>query len=214
MNKDIKYVVDYLEIPRLKKEKEEREKRLFFLNREMAKLTFNRNVALYAFYTDEIDYLILKQKSCSKEESKKIKDKIIDLNNKALKLTIYPQVREYFLLRDEYYKLLLKKDYFIVVNYNLREELPRFVELPPIYVEQSHFEADKHIIDKTPLNPDDEEKSILVDPLYYMESIRDYRHFYNKVSFHYLEQLCEDYSFDLQGKDLGKVHIRGLKKNY
>jgi hypothetical protein len=105
MNKDIKYVVDYLEIPRLKKEKEEREKRLFFLNREMAKLTFNRNVALYAFYTDEIDYLILKQKSCSKEESKKIKDKIIDLNNKALKLTIYPQVREYFLLRDEYYKL-------------------------------------------------------------------------------------------------------------
>ena len=214
MNKDIKYVVDYLEIPRLKKEKEEREKRLFFLNREMAKLTFNRNVALYAFYTDEIDYLILKQKSCSKEESEKIKDKIIDLNNKALKLTIYPQVREYFLLRDEYYKLLLKKDYFIVVNYNLREELPRFVELPPIYVEQSHFDVDKHIIDKTPLIRDDEENSIFVDPLYYMESRRDYRHFYNKVSFHYLEQLCEDYSFDLKGKDLGKVHIRGLKKNY
>ena len=59
MNKDIKYVVDYLEIPRLKKEKEEREKRLFFINREMAKLTFNRNVALYAFYTDQETELIV-----------------------------------------------------------------------------------------------------------------------------------------------------------
>ena len=200
MNQDIKHVVDYLEIPRLKKEALEKKRRLFLLNREMAKLTFNRNVGQYAFYVDAIDALILESKSCSKEESEIIMDKISELQNKALKLTIYPQVNEYVSLRDKYYKLLLINDYFTAVNDCLREELPKYVELPPIYVEQSHFDVDKHIIDKTPLIRDDEENSIFVDPLYYMESRRDYRHIYNKVSFHYLEQICEDYSFDLKGK--------------
>ena len=214
MNKDIKYVVESLEIPQLKKELQEDRKRLFELKCEMSRLTFDRNVGLYAYYVDEIDYLITKLENNTPEKVKEIMSQIKQLEFQAMQLTSCPGVSEYSMLRDEYYELLLKNDYYLAINIGLRERLPQFVEMPKIYVEQSHFDFDKHIIDGSPLKPVDENSSIVVDPLYYMESLRDYRHFYNKVSFKYLEQLCEDYSFDLEGKKLGKVRIRGLKKNY
>ncbi len=214
MNKDIKYVVESLEIPQLKKELQEDRKRLFELKCEMSRLTFDRNVGLYAYYVDEIDYLITKLENNTPEKVKEIVSQIKQLEFQAMQMTSCPGVNEYSMLRDEYYELLLKNDYYLAINIGLRERLPQFVEMPKIYVEQSHFDFDKHIIDGSPLKPVDENSSIVVDPLYYMESLRDYRHFYNKVSFKYLEQLCEDYSFDLEGKKLGKVRIRGLKKNY
>ncbi len=214
MNKDIKYVVESLEIPQLKKQLQEDRKRLFELKCEMSRLTFDRNVGLYAYYVDEMDYLITKLENNTPEKVKEIMSQIKQLEFQAMQLTSYPGVCEYSALRDEYYELLLKNDYYLAINMGLRERLPHFVEMPKIYIEQSHFDFDKHIIDGSPLKPIDENDAIVIDPTYYMESLRDYRHFYNKVSFKYLEQLCEDYSFDLEGKRLGKVRIRGLKKNY
>ena len=69
----------------------------------------------------------------------------------------------------------------------------------------------KNIISKKSLNQEYNKREIyLISPIYNMDSFRDFRHFYNKTSFHYLESLCEDYSFDINNKNLGKIKVRKI----
>ena len=210
MNSDIKDIVYSLDIPNKKKKLEYNKERLFKVKCEMSRMTFDRKVGLYAFYLDEMHYLIGLLETDGVNRDKYL-SKLKELDEKLKPYNSDPDIKRYNELRDEYYRILYDHDYFFTVNIGLREELSK-IELPKIYVEQSHFDFDKNIVDKSPLAPLDENSSTFVEPLYYMESIRDYRHFYNKTSFKYLEQLCEDFSFDLESKDLGKVRIRRLRK--
>jgi hypothetical protein len=211
MNSEIKDIVDYLGIREKKKQLDEGKERLFKLKCEMSRMTFDRKVGLYVYYLDEIHYLVELIKDCDSEKREKYFEKLRELDKKLSSQQNDPDIIKYNELRDEYLKLLFNNDYFTTVNIGLREELSS-LDLPPIYVEQSHFDHDKHIITKEPLKAIDENDAIYVDPLFDLESIRNYRHFYNKTSFKYLEGLCNDYSFDLKGKDLGKVRIRTLRK--
>ena len=98
----------------------------------------------------------------------------------------------------------------MLVNIDLRRELSR-IDTPNIFIAQSEYDFDKHIIDGSPLISSimlNEKDITIVSPIYEMESNRDFRHFYNKTSFKYLEGVCEDYSLDLEGKKLGKIKIK------
>ena len=211
MNNEIKDIVDYLEIKEKKKELENNRDRIFKLKCDMSKMTFDRKVGIYAYYLDEIHYLVELIKNGNEKYRKKYFDKIRNINSIIKDMCEDPDIIKYNELRDEYYDLLFNNEYYETINIGLKEELSK-LELPLIYVEQSHFDFDKHIITGKGLNPKDENDAIYVEPIYKMESIRDYRHFYNRVNFKYLEGLCEDYSFDLKGKNLGKVRIRNLKR--
>lgn len=201
MDNNIRKIVEECRVKEKKEELIKNRQTMFELDRLMAKLTFNREVAMYAFNIDKY-YLLEQDEKKNKKEMEIIASKLLELE-KLDRVLEYKKVREQFEIlgyfKDEYYKS---------VNINLRRELSR-LELPNIYIEQSEFDYDKHIIDKSPLEKEYEKKDlIMVCPVYDMKSIRDFRHFYNKTSFHYLEQLSEDCSFDVENKSLGKILIK------
>lgn len=182
--------------------KEEKEKlqsyrdELFDNGRKMAKLTFDRRVGLYAFSFEKYLYLMMDEDS--DEEINRLLDTMSSLEE-------IEGVQEYLRLRGKNDLLKSKIDnYFRDVNIGLRRNLSE-LELPNIYV----YGKDKfiHIIES------DNEKSIstsedtLVYPYYNLSSLRDLRHFYNKLSFHYLNEMIDDYDFDVRSKKLGKIKI-------
>ena len=204
---EIKNIVKSLNIEEKKKELLISRKKLFNLKVQMSKLTFDRTVGLYGYYLDEMMYLILKSKNSSNTD---IFNKIKKLETKAKELEIYDSVKEYGALRDEYFKTLDDSDYYKTINIDLREKLSE-LEIPNIYIEQSKYDYDKNIISKKALNEEYNKREIyLISPIYSIDSFRDFRHFYNKTSFHYLESLCEDYSFDINNKNLGKIKVRKI----
>ena len=197
MNNDIKQIVEELRVKEKKQEYIDNNERMFQLDRHMAKLTFDREVGLYALTYDRYS-----DKTKSTEELEKLKLELESLER-------LESVAYYKAIRREYDRLNNKRDeYFKCVNIDLRRELSR-LELPNIYTLQSEYDFDKHIIDKSPLTNEYSKRNIIiVSPIYNMKSIRDFRHFYNKTSFKYLECLSEDYSFELENKKIGKVLIR------
>ena len=212
MNSDIKDIVESLKIHEKKEELKNKKEKLYNLSSEMSRMTFNRTVGLYAFYTDEINYLTSKIDDNNREDSL---NKIKEYNEKGLKLLENEDVRKYASLRDEYYNTMFDKetglrfdsDYNLTINKCLRKELTA-LDLPNIFVKQSRFDYDKNIVNPYVFYDEfDNNSSEFVFPVYEMESCRDFRHFYNRVSFRYLEELCNDYSFDLEGKNIGKVIV-------
>jgi hypothetical protein len=212
MNKYIRDIVYSLDIPEKKKELIENRERIFNLGRKMSKMTFNRTVGMYAFYLDEIQYLIAESKKCETSEAKKILLKVKELEEKALVLLRNPEVEEYDRVREEYYKLVSNNEYYLTINIGLREELSK-IGVPEIYIEQHEYDYDKNIVDSSKLKNDFSGTPItIISPVYEMKSFRDFRHFYNKTSFHYLEEVCRDFNYDLEGKRLKGINIRTLKK--
>ena len=201
MSNDLKYVVDLLKIHEKKEKLVKERERLFDIKRQMSKMTFNRNVGLYGFFMDEMDYL-MSELNTTDDNRNEIIGKIRDLRDKTAILLEDEEVKRYAKIRDEYYHLLFDNDYFITVNCDLRRFLT-VIGVPNIYVSQG--EDTKNIVYKNLKNTD--KHYYLISPVYDMESLRDFRHFYNKVSFRYLEELCDDYSYRLDGKKLGKVKI-------
>ena len=195
MNTDIKYIVNALDIHSKKNELLENRKKIFYITCKMSKLTFDRTVGLYAYYLDEIEYLSLSNNLTNL-------NKIKDLELKISKLPKNKGIDEYKNLKYEYYKLLQNNAYFIAINIDLRNKLSE-LEIPNIYIKQ--HECNKNIINGECNYCNDD---ILISPINEMESNKEFRHFYNKTSFHYLEQLCDDCSFDLNSKDLGKIKIK------
>lgn len=212
MNKDIKDIVLSLRIKEKREELQKNRDRIIHLRYLMSQLTFNRTVGLYAFTVDEIDYLIADSKKCDEVKRKEIYSKIKELESKALKLQEDPEVQKYAELRDEYYRVLFDNEYFLTVNIGLREELSK-IGIPNIYIKQHDYDHDKNIVDKSPLIDEfTKEDLVVIYPYYKMESFRDFRHFYSKTSFKYLEELSKDYSFDVEGKRIGKVRTLSFKK--
>ncbi len=203
MNNQIKDIVLSLQINEKRQELLKNRDMLIHLRYLMSQLTFNRTVGLYAFYLDEIEYLMQKYK-----KGEAVLPKIKEIDEKALALQDNEEVKKYMLLRDEYYRILFDNDYFLTVNIGLREELSK-IGVPNIYIRQHELDYDKNIVDQSPLKEEYSKRDLtIVSPVYDMQSFRDYRHFYNKTSFKYLEELSRDYSYDLEGKRIGKVLIK------
>ncbi len=214
MDNEIREIVERLKIKEYKEGYLNNQERLFKLERLMSTMTFDREVGLYAFYMDEINYLIKELVDSEPSIREKICEKINALEIKANELGKKSKVQDYIMLRKQYFNISFNNkyydNYFKLINITLREELSK-LKKNDIYIAQSKYDYDKNIIDLSSLTFDKLEKgTILIEPVYDMESFRDFRHFYNKTSFKYLEGLTEDYSFDLEGKNLGKVKIRKL----
>ena len=150
MNNDIKQIVEELRVKEKKQEYIDNNERMFQLDRHMAKLTFDREVGLYALTYDRYS-----DKTKSTEELEKLKLELESLER-------LESVAYYKAIRREYDRLNNKRDeYFKCVNIDLRRELSR-LELPNIYILQSEYDFDKHIIDKSPLTNEYSKRNIII----------------------------------------------------
>ena len=216
MDKNIKEVVEGLHIPFLRNELQENREELFKLERTMSNMTLDHSVGLYAYNLDKINYLLeIMEYSVDKNL---IYDNLKEIEVKVKELEKNPKVQEY---KKVYKKHRCLKstlhNYYQVINIDLRESLANNLELPNIYVEQHYYDYYnyyKHIITKDILVPEIVMGNMdytLISPTHDMDSFRDFRHFYNRISYKYLEALTMDYSFDLEGKKLGGHKELSLK---
>ena len=170
---------------------------IFNNERRMSELTFDRRVGLYAYSFEKYLCLMMNEESDEKEINK-----LLDTMNSLEEIE---GVQEYLRLRGKNDLLKIKIDnYFRDVNIGFRRKLSD-LELPSIYV----YGKDKfiHIIESEKELSIPKSNDTLVYPYYNLTSLRDLRHFYNKLSFHYLDSMIDDYSFDIKSKKLGKIKV-------
>lgn len=171
--------------------------KIFQNESRMSKLTFDRNVGLYVFSFDKYLDLISSENSNEEEE-----EKLLDVMSSLEHLE---GVQEYLRLREINDLLKTRIDnYFRDVNIGLRNRLIN-LDLPEIFV----YGKDRitHIIDNKRIKSMLANVDTIIYPLYDIKSLRDLRHFYNKLSFHYLNEMVDDCDYDISSKKLGKIRI-------
>ncbi len=204
MDNNIKEIVDNLKIKESKKQLYNDRKLLFLINREISLLTTDIIVGKYAQGFDE--YIRLLSLSLDNNDNKNSSE-LKELLSKLKELEKYSIVQEYIDLNME--NISIKNNlnnYYKKVNIDLRNKLIKY-GIPNIYVNcgQNNY---INIVDSNKKLNNSNDNYYIVDYLYNINSNRDGRHFYNKLSFHYLEQLCNDYTYDLNNKSLGKVLVK------
>lgn len=202
--KTIKNVLDELEIPKRKELLLKNKREIMNLKCELSELCMHKNVAQYAYNLQMIDYL---NKINNTNPVYKIND-FID-HNKLL------EKDGYVLLYKEFLGLLKmleleNNNYPKLIQTTLREHLMS-LNAPKIYIYQGKIEdgIDYYvdIISKSSYMSESSKPRTSIFPYEDIDSNRKFRHFYNNVSYKYLESLTDDYSFDLDNKRLGRVKI-------
>ena len=206
MKYGIKFCVQICQIEERRIKHEKTKIELFNLERQMAKMTFDRQVGLYAFKLDKYEILLNNIPESSQQE-------ILKLYNELKEMKKNHNIRIYKSLREKYQ--LLKEslsDYPRSINIDLRNEL-KDIELPNIYVYQEDKDVSiyKHIILYNNITSElSKKRNIIIYPEYPLQSNREYRHFYNKISYKYLEELSKDYSFNIERKNLNKIKVKKM----
>lgn len=202
MNKHIKELVNFHEISEKRDRVKQNRLLILRLHRDMSDLKLCRNVCLYAYDLDKLEYCDDLEKSILKEEMRILeRDKDVIMYK-----TLLNHVNR---LEEEI------KEYYKTINIDLREGL-MMLDYPDIFVNQGYVDSTKtdkfarNVVIPGSLIVYDEYDDVLIDSYKELDSKKRKRHFYNQVSFRYLEELSKDYSFDLDGKRLGNVKI--LKK--
>lgn len=202
MNKTIKEITKEEKIKEKRDNNEYIRRQMYLNERRMSKLTFDRNVGLYAHHMDEYFDLLPLLDTPKREE---ILERLKVLSKKLEELKDYDGVKEYSDLRLQNILLKFKlSDYYKTINLSFRNKI-NLINSLNIYVDQNDYL--KHITDLDNIKILKEECDTIIKPKYDLTSKRDLRHFYNKLSFKYLESLSEDYNFELENKELGKVRI-------
>lgn len=174
---------------------------------EMSKLSFTREVGLYVYDCDKLSFLLENPQEKDQTEITRLQEETKTLSTRS-DVMIYIHLEEYLeQLKKE------NQEYYKSIQIDLRKELME-IELPEIYVYQgafkddSNFKLSRHIIvPGSVIAYYNENSETTVYPLIPIKSQRDARHFYNRTSFHYLEEVTKDYNFDLKGKNIGKTKI-------
>ena len=196
----IKEIIESLEIPEKKKAFNERRELISRIKFTMSELEKNRMVALYAYNLENIPL-----------EQDEIKRKKLALAN-AMLLHREPDVETYESLRKDLTKTdTVAEEYYKSIQKDLREELLD-LKLPEIYIYQGlldvgNFVVCRHIIVPNTIQTVESDKEVerVIYPIKPMESKNKLNGFYNRTSFRYLEAMTEDYSFSLEGKNLGRI---------
>ena len=212
MNRSIKELVNMHNISERKEEYLRNRELIYKLERLLARMSLDHKVGTYINNRDKYHDLIDKREHAKGKELDMINKEII-IQSKKMKLLDdgSHKVKEY--IETERECQILKDmlgDYYRAINEGFRYEFNSY-EVPNIYVYQGNVA--NIVVTKNIILPDIKEiyevtNDIIVFPPYELKSNREYRHFYNRVSFKYLEKMTEDYTFDLDNKNIGKVKIR------
>lgn len=208
MNNDIKRVVDFCNIDEKRNKLQESRQIIFNNERQMSHLTFNRTVGLYAYNLDKyLSLLELYYIELDENKKEKYKKELDELLLKLESLENNENVKKYIDLRLENESLRkCVDDYCKSINIRLRNRLMD-LDVPEIYVKSGNAHY-THIIMNDEIIRDEKSSEIVIYPYYELSSNRDYRHFYNRISFHYLEELSKDCEFSVREKSLGKIKYR------
>ncbi len=208
MNRKLEKIVSDFQLNQKREDYFDDKNKIFKDKCAMSQLTMNREVGQYAFNLDEYFYYINLLK---KNKSEKIYKKLDELYFKIRSVENEKDILEYRNLRDEIKSLDEEcKKLFKLINIDLREKLI-YNEIPCIFVYQGCL-GDNIKYSRNILNPKlicgyTEDFDTVIYPEYELKSNRELRHFYNRVSFKYLDEITRDFSYDLDGKELGKVRI-------
>ena len=207
--KSIERVVLECDIAKKRERMIQNQKDMLMVKNMMSHLTLHKNVAQYAYCLDYDDYY-RKKKELTPEEEKKCYEGRIQM---AL-LVDDPHVTVYRELKDEYDRMEREcREYYQTIQIPFREAL-KDTDLPNIFVYQgmldrkSKLKLSRHIILGELHEAYKSTPSIVIYPVKDLYSKREFRHFYNHVSFKYLEQMSQDYRSDVKTKKLGKVIVR------
>lgn len=197
----IEAIVHDLKIPEKKRALDERRELISYIKFGMSELeTHNKMVALYAYNLSVIKH---------ETDEKLVKN--ARLANVML-IKREPDVEAYESLRKD----LSQQDdkasiYYRSIQEDLREALID-LELPNIFIYSGLIDTNDLILCRNIVLPGyiqtikkENEVETLIYPPVETESWRKLNHFYNRISFKYLEALSQDYSFSLEGKNLGKT---------
>ena len=122
-------------------------------------------------------------------------------------VSFYKSTLQELALLEEYIK-----KYYITINIILRKELLDH-GIPNIYVFQGVLDKDndlklyRNIVSPNSVKTELDDEDIGLYPAHDIESQRDYRKFYNRLSFRYMEGLTRDYSFDLDSKNIKNAKV-------
>lgn len=207
--KEIKLIVEKLEIPKKKEQLLRNREVALTIKRELSDLCFHPNVARYANNLDNIYSMI---ENIDDESISKLYELCRENEKLETDLHVY-QYKELLKVIDTFNEQ--NSDYYKTIQTSFRDELAKIFS-PKIYVYQGKIENNNDlyldIVDKSAFISDGTYPNWAISPLFGLESKRKYRHFYNTVSYKYLEGVSNDYSFDLDNKRIGKVFV--FKKSH
>ena len=167
-------------------------KEIVHLKKLISDLKIHRNVALYASAAEHFAW------------GEEVHNNLSIMKN----ISSDPWVQEYIVLKKQLDELENEiSDYYYFMQINLREIL---VDLDDpdvnIYYGVLDDEEVMNNVISAELIDYDPDKTIIL-PEKELNSKRKLRHFYNKVSFKYLDELSKDNSFNVETKKLGKVKV-------
>ncbi len=176
--------------------------RMATLYYQMNELTHNREIALYASKLET--YYELIQKKVNRELIDNLEDELYNMEDGN------SNVFKYRDLRMEYNHLRIQNSvYAKSINVDFRNKLKSTI-FPHIFVyqEDNGIPLYRHIIDNETYLIYETAKTEIIYPQYDLKSNREYRHFYNKISYNYLEQLSIDGNQTLENKHIGKIRVK------
>ncbi len=225
----IREIVEYLDIPKKREELERTKRTILSIKQQMSDLTGYRNVASYAYAIQTLEFFnkyyanfSLQEKAAADEERIKLEHTLAFLETDEHVMAYNRLLRTLRLLEESF------SDYHKTINIDLRTELLD-LRIPEIYINQGFVSSKRDfklcrniIVPNTVITfVDPSEIATLISRVKDKDkeipeikedlSYREAKKLYNKVSYRYLEGLTQDYSFDLEGKNLGNViiHRRG-----
>ncbi len=220
MDKQIKEFVELCQIREQKERLLNTKQELFKLERKMANLAMDYEVGTFIHLGDEYEELRNKKFNATGDELSKLIPKMQPIIKRLQRMKENPKVKKYLELQEVYYGLLdMLGDYAKSINVDFRESVSEY-KIPSIYVFQGYFNNDKTMIEtKNIVQPEIKvlftrpTSNTIIHPITEITSKRDLRHFYNKISFKYLEAMTNDYDYGLVSKKLGRVAYIG-RMNY
>ena len=190
-----------LKIKNLKEQKEEiikNERKVLKIKKEISDLKIHRNVALIAHAIDKMN------------EDHKVSDYL----KLATEFKDDENVQKYITLLKSLNKL---ENEIIEYNQKIQKDLKKAINKRKLNTANIYYGRDENnnIITKNittnQLSLLNENKEVIL-PTVELKSKKNIRHFYNRISFKYLEQLVIDNDYSLEEKNLGKVK-KLIKKN-
>lgn len=209
---DIKNVVETSNIKEKRSSVQINKEYIAYLKKKMVELERFKKVKQYKKY-------ILRLKELSSNYSKKHMKEIRHIRNELKRLEEDRHVMFYRSCYNEVCFLENRiRNYYLTMNVNLRNELIS-MDLPNIYVYQGLLDHDsdmklyRHILIPNTVKVGMDEGDTVIYPMGELKSNREYRKFYNRVSYRYIDSLSKDCSYSLEGKKLAKVRIVDNSKN-